>query len=60
MHVFLCCAVPGAGGQELRHGCEFGAFFSCTDGATPGDLLQRGIYSEIAVAMKVFVLDECV
>jgi hypothetical protein len=44
--------VPGAGGQELRYGCEFGPFFSCVDGATPGELLKRGIYSEIAVALK--------
>ena len=46
------CAVPGDGGQEARFGCEFGSFFSCVDGATPGELLKRGIYSEIAVALK--------
>jgi hypothetical protein len=45
-------AVPGAGGQETRFGCEFGSFFSCVDGATPGELLTRGVYSEIAVALK--------
>ena len=36
----------GVGGQEARFGCEFGDFFSCADGATPGALLKRGIYSE--------------
>ncbi len=47
-----CSAVPGSGGQEARFGCEFGSFFSCADGATPGDLLKGGIYSEIAIALK--------
>ena len=42
----------GVGGQETRHGCEFSTFFSCDYGATPGGLLQRGIYSKIAVALK--------
>ena len=45
-------AVPGAGGQEARFGCEFGSFFSCVYGATPDELLQRNIYSEIAIALK--------
>ena len=31
---------------------KFGSFFSCVDGATPGELLKRGIYSEIVVALK--------
>ena len=44
--------MPGIGGQEARFGCEFGTFFSCDDGATPQSLLHRGIYSEIAVALK--------
>jgi len=35
-----------------RHGCDFESFFSSPDGATPNDLLQRGIYSEIAVPLK--------
>ena len=50
--VLLTHEMPGAGGQEKRHGCEFGTFFSCAKGATPTDLLKRGIYSEIAVALK--------
>ena len=52
MGVLVRSAVPGDGGQEARFGCEFGSFFSCVDGATPGELLKRGIYSEIAVALK--------
>jgi len=42
----------GVGGQETRYGCEFASFFSCDDGATPLDLLSRGIYATIAVALK--------
>ena len=42
----------GVGGQAARHGCEFGEFFSSPPDGTPGDLLQRGIYATIAVAMK--------
>jgi hypothetical protein len=44
-------AVVG-GGQEARFGCEFGSFFSCAAGATPSDLIKRGIYSSIAVPLK--------
>ena len=35
-----------------RHGVDFGAFFSCADGATPADLLSAGIYSSIASPLK--------
>jgi len=52
VHVMLAHEMPGAGGQEARFSCEFGSFFSCVDGATPAALLKRGIYSEIAVALK--------
>lgn len=38
--------------QDKRFGCEFGTFFSCPDGATPTELLHKGIYSEIAVPLK--------
>ena len=38
----------GLGGQEARHGVDFGMFFSCAEGSTPDDLLKRGIYSESA------------
>jgi len=45
--------VPGVlGEQDSRHGCEFNHFFSCADGATPQRLLQRGVYSHVAVALK--------
>jgi len=52
VHVMLAHEMPGAGEQEARLGCEFGSFFSCADGATPAELLKRGIYSEIAIALK--------
>lgn len=35
-----------------RYGCEFASFFACERGATPGDLIGRGIYAQIAVALK--------
>jgi len=51
-HILLAHEMPGVGGQVLRFGCDFGAFFACNDGATPNDLIGRGIYSEIAIALK--------
>jgi len=51
VHVLLAHEMPGDG-EQARSGCEFGSFFSCADGTTPGELLKRGIYSEIAVALK--------
>ena len=50
--LLLVHEMPGVGGQEARHGCEFGTFFGHPEGATPADLLKRGIYSTIAVALK--------
>jgi hypothetical protein len=44
--------VPGLGGQADRHACEFNCFFSCPAGSTPPHLLQRGVYSQVAVALK--------
>merc|ERR1711871_1278821 len=52
VHILLAHEMVGSGGQEDRHGCEFSSFFSCKEGATPTDLLHRGIYHEIAVALK--------
>lgn len=52
VHVLLAHEMIGIGGQEARFGCEFGSFFTCADGATPGHLLQRGIYTEVAVPLK--------
>jgi len=50
--LLLTHEMPGVGGQEGRFGCEFARFFSCDDGATPTELLRRGIYGKIAVALK--------
>ena len=47
VHVLLVHEMPGVGGQEARFSCDFSAFFACPDGATPGELLNRGIYSEV-------------
>jgi len=52
VHVLLAHEMTGVGGQEARHGCEFGSFFGHPDGATPADLLKLGIYSEVAVPLK--------
>ena len=85
MSVLLVHEMPGVGGQEARHGCEFGTFFDHPDGArgpdaakaasptravrapldptphstrencsgsTPVDLVDRGIYSTIAIPLK--------
>ena len=50
--LLLAHEMIGVGGQESRFGCEFANFFSCDDGATPRQLLERGIYGTIAVALK--------
>jgi hypothetical protein len=42
----------GVGGQEARHGVPFAHFFACDAGTTPADLLNRGIYKDIAVGLK--------
>ena len=36
--------------QEVRHGCDFGAFFA--PDATHPPLLKAGIYSQIAIPLK--------
>ena len=38
--------------EEERRGVDFARFFACEDGATPPDLLKRGIYHEIALPLK--------
>ena len=38
--------------NEARYAVDFGAFFSCEDGATPEELLRGGIYTQIAIALK--------
>ena len=52
VHVLLAHEMQGID-QDRRDGCEFAQFFSCEDGATPAALLKRGIYNEIAIALKV-------
>ena len=52
VHVLLSHEMPGIGGQEARHAVEFSTFFANPSGATPNDLLKRGLYSEIAVPLK--------
>jgi hypothetical protein len=53
-HLLLAHEMPGmqGDGQGERHGVEFGTFFSCPNGATPGSLLKANIYGQIAVALK--------
>ena len=50
--LLLAHEMVGIGGQEDRHGCEFGEFFASPDGATPQELLGMGIYGKIAIALK--------
>ena len=52
VRLLLAHEMPGVGGQIDRHGVEFSTFFACDAGATDPALLQRGIYSEIAVPLK--------
>ena len=52
VEVLLAHEMPGIDGDGARFGCEFGSFFSCADGATPPELLGRGVYSTIAVPLK--------
>ena len=40
------------GGQDERHGCTFDQLYACKNGATPQSLLRRGVYKQIAIAMK--------
>eukprot|EP00966_Prymnesium_polylepis_P170432 3939642-Prymnesium_polylepis.1 len=46
--------MPGADLLEgvPRAACPFEAFFSCEAGTTPQELLRKGIYSRIAIALK--------
>ena len=52
VHLLLAHEMLGEGGQEARNGCDFGAFFACSEGSTPQELLQANIYNEIAVPLK--------
>ena len=50
-HLILCHEMMGVG-QEGRHACDFGAFFECSLGTTPQELLKLGIYHEIAQPLR--------
>ena len=52
VRLLLAHEMPGIGGQAARHGVDFSTFFACSLGATPPDLLKRGIYTQIAVPLK--------
>ena len=49
--LLLVHEMPGLG-QEERHACSFDKFFACDHGTTPAVLLNRGIYDQIAIALK--------
>jgi len=51
MHILLAHEMNGLGQQD-NHPCDFGIFFSCESGTTPTELLRRGLYNEIAVALR--------
>lgn len=68
VHLLLAHEMPGPGqwheedrrmsengGQNARHGVDFGSFFEHPQGrgATPTCLLRAGIYRQIAIALKV-------
>ena len=40
VHLLLAHEVVGLHGQVDRHACDFGTFFSCTEGVTPPDLVM--------------------
>lgn len=50
--LLLVHEMPGIGGQEKRHACTFDIFFSNANGATPQELLQKQVYSQIATPLK--------
>ena len=52
VRILLAHEMPGVGGQEARHAVAFSTFFACEHGATPVELLRKGIYSTIAVPLK--------
>lgn len=51
--LLLAHEMPGAVGADAdRHSVDFASFFACDLGATPPDLLNRGCYHTIAIALK--------
>ena len=51
IHLILAHEMEGFGEAD-RKGCKFELMFACDHGATPQELLQAGIYTEIAVGLK--------
>lgn len=51
-HLLLAHELPGLDPPGARAAEHFDSFFASADGATPPELLQHGIYAEIAVALK--------
>jgi len=51
VHILLAHEMLGLG-QEQRHPSPFGVFFACEHGTTPTELLRRGLYNEIAIALR--------
>ena len=51
VHLLLAHEMVGIE-EEERRGVDFARFFACENGATPPNLLKRGIYNEIALPLK--------
>ena len=51
IHLILAHEMEGFGEAD-RKGCKFELMFACEHGATPQELLQAGIYTDIAVGLK--------
>jgi len=51
VQLHLAHEIPGLG-QEERSAAPFDSFFACDLGATPEELLRRGIYNSIALTLK--------
>jgi len=54
IHILMVHEMNGGDEKDnkLRSACEFGQFFDCERGATPSELLSRGIYRDIAQPLK--------
>jgi len=52
VHLLLAHEMPGVGGSQTRAACDFSTMFEHEDGATPRELLQAGIYAQIAIPLK--------
>jgi hypothetical protein len=52
VELLLTHEMPGLGSNEERDACRFELFFACDDGTTPDELLARGVYRSVALALK--------